>query len=125
MEDVQSDLRAIKRQTAAASEDVKELAHDVLDRLPASQEVDMEQAKRHLAQKEAGTLPVDEAGPDEQPALPVTAKTVHSWIQEDPNATYDYPLTPGDVEDALAYLHDQHVARSVEIEGKTRWVKEV
>lgn len=125
MQEVQSDLRAIKRQTAAASDNVKRLAHDVLERLPASQEVDVKEARQYLGQKEAGSLSQHQLAPSEGPELPVTAKTLHSWMEEDPDVDYDFPVTPGDVEDALEYLRDQHVVRSVEIEGKTRWVKEV
>lgn len=125
VDEISQDLRAIKRQTAAADEGKKELAHDVLDRLPNADDIDMEDARRFLERQAAGTLTASELERSQRPPVPVTAKTVHSWLESDDSIEYDFPLSLGDVEDALEFLDDQYHAKDVEIEGETRWMKEV
>lgn len=115
MEDVQSDLRAIKRQTSAVGEATKELAHDVLDLLPHSKDVDPRAWEQY-------PRPLEEYDPEQVDDVSVTAEVLHAWLDTE---DYDFPVTPGDVTDALEYLRDQHVARPMETNGETRWVKEV
>lgn len=115
MEDVQSDLRAIKRQTSAVGDEVKEIAHDLLDLLPREEEVDPRAWEQY-------PKPLEEYDPDRVDDVAISASALHAWLDKD---AYDWPVSQGDVEDALYYLRDQHVARKTGSDGEDRWVKEV
>lgn len=118
VEEMEEDIRAVKRQTASTDKDVKELAHDLLPFLPPIDE------ERDVREYDKYPKPLSEYDPEEVD-VPVTVDVLLTWLKQDPDVDPGYPLNRGDVEEALEFLESQYLARSQEVGGETRWVKEV
>lgn len=121
MEDIGQDLREVKRHLAHPDADLKELAHDAMKVLPPMDAVDM--ARYGEAVMPSTEWAAGEAEPDPAniPDVPLSAHEIRRYIEESGFGDYQFALTDGDVEDALAYLHDQHLATPVDDD---RWVKD-
>lgn len=122
MDGISRDLREIKRHVAQPDADLQEIAHDVMKILPSTDDVDLEeygQAVMPSTRWDAG-----ESEPDATtiPNLPSSAHEIRRYLEVGEYADYGFDLSDGDVEDALEYLRDQHLARRVDEE---RWVKDV
>lgn len=118
MDEMGEELRTIKRHTVRADPETRSLAHDILPLLP---EVDEDRDPREYAEYQR---PLEDYDPAEV-TVPVTPDAILSWLEADPDVDYSWPLSRGDVVEALEFLEGQYLARSQDVGGETRWSKEV